>query len=327
MKYFWIISLFIVFVCVLAACDNDTEYQAKVTVDKISLNDSIKIRKIEFVNDNNGLLCGGTRKSNGSIYITNDGGDSWTKTYHSDSLSVNSFYYLDDSIVFACGDSLMFLKSFDGGQNWDLIELGNYPYEEYFVPYHDIYANSETNIFIVGGEHFYKGIWSETETGNYPWTHDTYDNEIASICFVSEYIGFFGGYGFMFVTEDRGNTFDFIDFEDEFFVDIEADDHGNVYAVSDIGILHYSSDLGYNWSRLIDDYSAEFTDLFLGAEVSAICGYDGLVYLRNSGNGAWLKTKDVPNVNFYSVCVNDRNEIFLGSDNGEIYILNKRRKI
>ena len=327
MKYFIIGLSFMFSVVIFSACERDDNYEVKVNVDKISLNDSIRIQKIQFYNENTGIICGGTKNTNGSIYITNDGGSTLTKTFHSDTLSVNSFFYLNDSVVFACGDSLMLLKSNNHGHDWSIIELENYPLLDDYVPYNDVYANSEENIFLVGGEYFDKGLWSKTETGNNSWTHYAYDNEFASVCFVTEYVGFFGGYGRIMVTEDGGNTFDFIDFEDDFFVDIETDGDGNVYAVSDIGILYYSSDLGYNWSRLIDDYHAKFTDLFLGKEVSAVCGLDGLVYLRNSKNGNWSKTKDTPKRNYYSVCISYRNEIFLGSEKGEIYVLNKKRTI
>jgi photosystem II stability/assembly factor-like uncharacterized protein len=325
MKTLNLLITFLILTIVFISCDEQDEYDATVSVDKISIADTIRIRTIVFNGGDNGLLCGGNKNTSGSIYSTDDGGHNWIRKYHSDSLSVNSLFYLNDSVVFACGDSLMILKSIDGGQNWDIVNLDNYPFDEYYVPYHEIYANSEENIFAIGGEDYYKGLWSETETGNYPWTHDSYDNELASICFVSEYIGFFGGYGIMFVTEDRGNTFDYIDFEDEFFVDMEADEFGNVYAVSDRGLLYFSSDLGYNWSEEINDYYAEFTDLSLGEETSVVCGWDGIVYIKTKDSEKWTKTEDVPKLNYYCSCVNARNEIFLGSDNGEIYILNKKR--
>ncbi|MDD2634069.1 MAG: hypothetical protein PHW82_01060 [Bacteroidales bacterium] len=327
MKYYVIFLCFVICMVVFSACQPYSNYEVKVSVNKINLNDSIKIKKIQFYNENLGILCGGVKNTNGSIYITNDGGSSWTKTFHSDSLSVNSVFYLNDSIVFACGDSLMLLKSNNQGRDWAIIELENYPLLNDYVPYNDVYANSEENIFLVGGEYFDKGLWSKIEVGNNSWIHDPYDNEFASICFVSEYIGFFGGYANVMITEDGGNTFDFVDFDDDFFVDIENDGDGNVYALSDIGVLYYSSDLGYNWTRLINDYNAKFTDLSLEKELAAVCGLDGIVYLRNLKNSDWLKIKDIPKCNYYSVCVSYRNEIFLGAEKGEIYVLNKKRRI
>jgi len=321
--------LFALFISILifTSCDEDNEYESHVNVSQINIQDDIMITNIAFKNDYSGLLCGGTKNESGAIYLTADAGRSWTKTYESDSLSVNNLFYLSDSVVFACGDSLMILKSTDGGHNWTLINLDNIPLDEYYVPYHEIYATSETNLFAIGGEHFYKGLWSETETGNYPWRHTSYDNEFASMCFIDENTGFFGGYGLMIVTEDGGNSFDFIDFENDFFVDMETDENGNVYAVSERGILYFSTDLGYNWSNLIDDYYAEFTDLYLGAETSVVCGWNGIVYLRSGENERWEELKEIPEANYYCAYVNSVNEVFLGSDNGTIYILNKKRSI
>lgn len=324
----FIITLFIIAGLFLVSCENDNEeYTNNTSIDKISIPESIRIRNITFNTDNNGLLCAGIKNTIGSIYKSNDGGNSWNRTYHSDSLSVNSLFYLNDTIVFACGDSLMLLKSVDAGENWDLINLTNYPLVDYYVPYYDIHANSEENIFVVGGEHFNKGIWSKTETGGYPWTHDTYDNQFYTMCWVSDYVGFFAGYGIIIVTEDGGNTFDYIDFEDDFFVDMEVDKNGIVYAVSDRGILYSTNDLGYNWTTEIDDYYATFVDMYIGEEKSVICGWKGVVYVKNNENTSWSELENMPNIDFYCTYINSQNEIFLGTNNGEIYILNKKRSV
>lgn len=320
----FLILFFIIATIIMASCDNEQNYTLTTPVNQISINESIRIRSIEFRTNDIGLLCGGEKNDVGSIYKTTDGGETWIQKYHSDSLSVNNLFYLNDTIVYACGDSLMILKSSDSGNTWNTISLSNEPYEEYYVPYYDIHANSEENIFAVGGEHFYKGLYSETETGNYPWTHTSYDNQFYSMCFVGDYIGFFAGYGIMLVTEDGGNTFDDVTFPDDFFIDMEADSYDNVFALSERGILYSTSDLGYNWVTEIDDSYATFTDMHIGVEKSAVCGWQGLVYTRDN-SGSWKEIDDLPQENFYCTYVNSDNEIFLGSKDGNLYILNKKR--
>ena len=310
-----------------SSCTENNNYNISINVNEYNIPDNVKIRNFSFLNDNIGILCAGTKNEKGVLYLTNDMGRTWTKTFQSDSLSVNNVFFFSDSIAFACGDSLMLLKSNNGGNNWIIIEPDTCPVVDYYMPYNEVYAFNEENVFLVGGEYFYNGIWTKTDTGNNPWIYDLYENELSSMCFLNEEIGFFGGYGLMFVTEDGGNTFDYIDFENDFFVDLETDESGNVYATSDCGILYKSSDLGYNWSREVDDYSAEFTDLFLGKETSVLCGWNGVVYLRTNETASWEELNDVPKVNYYCSFVNSANEIFLGSDNGTIYILNKKRSI
>ncbi len=296
-----------------------------VTILNININDSMKISQIVFNDVNTGFLCGGDKNISGSIYKTIDGGDSWTKCYHNDSLSVNDVFFLNDNVLFACGDSLLLLKSTDAGNTWETIRLDNLPYESYNVPYNSVLAFSEDKIYITGGEHYNKGLLSKTESGNYPWTHKTYDNQFNSMCFVSEYVGFFGGYGILLVTEDGGNNYDYIDLGNNDFVDLEIDNNLTVYALSDAGVLYSTSDLGYNWNTLIDDNKSEFTDMHFGDNLAVVCGRNGAVYLKYQNQVIWTKPNNIPSVNFYCSFAKSNDEVFLGSDNGNIYILNHRR--
>lgn len=319
------IILGLILMLTILGCDYDNDYNFSVTYKQYQIAEDIPIACIKFSNDHDGLLCGGIKNETGSIYKTNDGGKNWSLVFHSDSLSVNDVFYLSDSLVYACGDSLLFLKSTTGGTNWDIITLANLPYEEYYVPYNSVYAHSEENIYLVGGEHYEKGLWSETESGNYPWIHDSYDNQFNSMCFVSQYVGFFGGYGILIVTEDGGNTFDNIDLYGNNFVDLETDDKLTVYALLDFGILYSTTDLGYNWTTEIDDYKCEFTDMYFGKTTAIVCGKNGKAYIKNSNMDDWEALKDIPIVDYHCCFVKENEEIVLGSDNGVIYVFNQKR--
>lgn len=319
------IIIAIIIIAIFTACDNENDYNFSITAKKYQISESVRICSISFKDNNEGLLCGGAKNGSGIIYKTLDGGENWTMVFHSDSLSVNDVFYLDDSVVYACGDSLLFLKSINGGNTWEIITLSNYPYQEYYVPYNSVYANSEENIFIVGGEHYNKGLWSETETGNYPWIHDSYDNQFNAMCFVNQYVGFFGGYGILIVTEDGGNTFDDIDLYGNNFVDLETDNNLVVYALSDYGILYSTTDLGYNWTTEINDYKSEFTDMCFAENLAVVCGKNGKMYLKNTTQNEWKIINDIPKVDYYCSFIKENEEIVLGSDNGEIYIFNHKR--
>ncbi|HNQ67149.1 MAG TPA: hypothetical protein PKN32_02130 [Bacteroidales bacterium] len=325
MKKSGFILICIVLIASFLGCENQNDYDFTMTYKKFQLSENIQICCIEYINNNEGLICGGAKNSFGSIYKTTDGGTNWTMVFHSDSLSVNDIFYLNDSIVYACGDSLLYIKSVNGGNTWEIIKLLNYPYDEYYVPYNSVYAHNEYNIYLIGGEHYDKGLWSETETGNYPWTHDSYDNQFNSMCFVSQYVGFFGGYGILIVTEDGGNTFDNIDLYGNNFVDLETDSDQTVYALSDYGILYSTNDLGYNWTTEINDYKSEFTDMYFGETLAVVCGKNGKLYLKYNNQNDWEIAKDIPKVNYNCSFVKENGEIVLGSDNGELYIFNQKR--
>jgi photosystem II stability/assembly factor-like uncharacterized protein len=310
---------------VFTACDdeNNIEYKPKLT--EYQIDEDVTICDIEFVSDEIGLLCGGEKNNFGSIFKTFDGGDTWVQTFRSDTLSVNDIFFLNDSIVYACGDSLMVLKSIDGGDNWETLVLSNLPWEAYYVPYNCIFANDQSNIFAVGGEHYNKGLLSETEQGNTHWSHSSYDNQFNSICFVSEFVGFFAGYGILLVTEDGGNTFDYIDLEGNDFVDIETNKYNTVYALSENGILYSSSDLGYNWNTEINSYQGGFNDLHFNESIGIVVGNNGIIYRKETNGMTWIKLKDVTDYNLHAVFVKSNGEVVIGAENGKVLMLDKKR--
>lgn len=310
---------------VFSGCDdeNNIEYKPKLT--EYNVEESITICDIEFVSDQIGLLCGGEKNDFGSIYKSFDGGETWVQTYSSDSLSVNDIFFLNDTIVYACGDSLMILKSIDSGDNWEIMDLSNLPWEDYYIPYNCIFAINESNIFAVGGEHYNKGLLSETEEGNLHWSHSSYDNQFNTICFVSEYVGFFGGYGILMVTEDGGNTFDYIDLEGNDFVDIETNKYNTVFALSENGILYSTNDLGYNWNTEIRSYKGGFNDIHFNESFGIVCGNNGIIYRKESNEMSWTILKDVTNYNLHSVFVKSNGEVVIGTENGKVLMLDKKR--
>lgn len=320
-----LLLLVVALMFVFTACDdeNNIEYKPKLT--EYQIDEDIIICDIEFISDEIGLLCGGEKNNFGSIYKTIDGGETWLQTFRSDTLSVNDIFFLNDSIVYACGDSLMVLKSIDGGDNWETLALSNLPWEDYYVPFNCIFANDQSNIFAVGGEHYNKGLLSETEDGNVHWTHTSYDNQFNSICFVSEYVGFFAGYGILLVTEDGGNTFDFIDLEGNDFVDIETNIYNTVYALSENGILYSSSDLGYNWNTEINSYQGGFNDLHFNESIGIVVGNNGIIYRKETNGMTWIKLKDVTDYNLHAVFVKSNGEVVIGAENGKVLMLDKKR--
>jgi photosystem II stability/assembly factor-like uncharacterized protein len=307
------------------SCDDENNFDYTPKLNEYQVGEDITICDIEFISNEIGLLCGGAKNGFGSIYKSTDGGETWVQTFQSDSLSVNDIFFLNDSVVYACGDSLMVLKSIDGGENWETLVLSNLPWVDYYVPYNSIFANNEFDIFAVGGEHYNKGLLSETEDGNASWTHTSYDNQFNAICFVSEYVGFFGGYGILLVTEDGGNTFDYIDLEGNDFVDLETDMYNTVYALSENGILYSTNDLGYNWNTEISSYQGGFNDLHFNESIGIVCGNDGIIYRKENGVSTWTKLKGVTNFNLHSVFVKPNGEVLIGAENGKVLMLDKKR--
>lgn len=323
-KMFFKITSFIVISLFFLSCSENSVDDINLRIEKIKLNENIRINSITFRSPEEGILCGGIKNTLGCIYKTIDAGKTWQLKFKSDSLSVRDVFYLNDSTVFACGDSMLLLISHNAGDSWQIYKFENFPYDEYRVPYKNIHAFSDKKVILVGGEHFEKGLISKTETGNYPWTHVSHDNEFNSLCFVSDYVGFICGYGVVMVTEDGGNNFEYLDLGNGDFMDIEYS-NGDVYVLENSGTIHLSSDLGYTWFIDSNFWKDGFYDMAFGRDFVVVVGTNSKAYLKYFSQGQWKKIAGLDSDNFYSCYINSENVIYIGSDKGNLYILNRKR--
>ncbi|MDO5979403.1 YCF48-related protein [Flavivirga spongiicola] len=89
--------------------------------------------QIQFVNNQVGY---GNRigYSNGRMYKTTDGGDTWNVNFELDE-EINAFHFVDENNGYFVGDQGLIYKTTDGGTNW--VEL-DVPYEDYvFVKFYN----------------------------------------------------------------------------------------------------------------------------------------------------------------------------------------------
>lgn len=145
---------------------------------------------MKFINKDTGFAAGWSRY--GTIMITTNGGDDWTKR---DSLSYQIFSIntLDGVIIYAAGYSLLnncglLLLSTDRGKNWmpDLFDGKDRPFSYGF--YTIELLNSQT--FLMSG---YLGIIVKTTNGGIKWdtVHTGVNNEVFKIMdFADENIGY-----------------------------------------------------------------------------------------------------------------------------------------
>lgn len=325
LKYLINIFLFTFFFILFNSCENDRREQVSLNIEKIKLDSDFRINKIIFINNELGFLCGGHKNNSGYIYKTTDGGKTWQLKYNCDSLSIRNLYYVSDSLVLACGDSMLLVNSFNAGESWQVYKFANFPFEAYRVPYNDVYVKDTKKIILAGGEHFEKGLLSKTETGNYPWIHDSYDNQFNSMHFINEYVGIICGYGIALITEDGGNTYRYVDLGSDDFVDVEFV-NGEIYILGNSGIIYKSSDLGNNWIKEINLSSKGYTDHSIGNEFKIAVGLGGKAFLSYNYDLNWMEISNMPKQDFYTCFIRKDNIVFIGSDKGEIVVLNRIRE-
>jgi photosystem II stability/assembly factor-like uncharacterized protein len=307
----------------LISCRKSEDFKPSPSVQKIDLPEQFTIKSITFIDDQTGFLCGGEKNSFGRIYRTDNGGSSWQKIYSSDSLCINDVTFLNNNIGYACGDSLLLKRSLDGGNTWELYNTNNRP--DYFdiVSYNEVYA-SDTNYLILAGGDSGKGLVSFYST-SYGWDHVYFNVEVHSLTALSEYVFFFGADDFIILTEDEGFNFEDIEFSGQKIRKIISTPDKHILAINRIGTVHYSTDIGYNWRTVLSRRASVFCDIHYTEDLSVVCGMQGDVFFAYDNLNYWSKVYDVPRYNYISCFIKNNQEVFLGTDNGSLIILNRRR--
>ena len=170
----------------------------------ITIDNTIAIYDLLTINDSTLLAAGGKRSSSGEIYLSEDGGQTWQKTWESH-FCIYTLYKKNDTTIFAGGDSITVLKSTDDGKNWEsLIHYSFNDWKEFVTPVQSICFMDADTGFAVGGDTQSKGILCFTGNGGKDWKFQGFSNEFHSIIFDEQKTGYISGYGKILKTSDHG---------------------------------------------------------------------------------------------------------------------------
>lgn len=157
------------------------------------------LRKIIFVNDSTGFLCGGGRFEAGLIYKTSDRGNTWSILFYENELRGIHFFNSESGVV--CGYGIV-LETTDGGNNWNPVASHN----EYYTGF----TFSSGKLWACG---YNGGIYKTTDEGN-NWQTVVEDNNAYSTrthfnCITSTMSGIVvaaGADGIISISKDDGNS-------------------------------------------------------------------------------------------------------------------------
>lgn len=164
-----------------------------------SLDANIWFYDIGFWNDDEGVLVGAERDSQGdlagAIFSTSDGGNTWQKTYN-DMLGISSLFLRKQHLGWiTCRGAVG--ATTNGGENW----------EKNILNRHDVvrgcFFQSGQKGWIVGNE----GLFANTTDGGWSWQKKGHltDRNLYDIAFLTAYEGIaVGDGGKMFLTTNSG---------------------------------------------------------------------------------------------------------------------------
>ena len=108
-----------------------------ITTDKMQTWEKIKIydnylNKVKILNEN--FVYAFNKEA---VLISNDFGKNWELVYHNDSSNIEQVNFINQSIAFITGKDNLFIKTEDGGENWDRIFKAEENIENYGFGYID----------------------------------------------------------------------------------------------------------------------------------------------------------------------------------------------
>lgn len=310
----WFNTIFYTAVLVLFfSCKKESE---NITLTAYNINESGAVYQIKFLNEQVGFACGGSIWTNGFIYKTTDGGNSWTNILKTNNIVYTLDFRAEDTIT-AGGFSGRIWQTTDSGNTWKLSELG-----PHYMPLKAIvYSSKDKVLFAMGFKYFIGGKgWFNTEIG----TFSSNDEEIAmeDIYAFTENEVIYCGYGNIFKTYNNAHTYKPIYIESGYYKALDFEGNEGL-CVSYNGIIQHSKNKGESWGKIDKKGTTlsaknKLEDVDINSNTAIICGQNGTLYKLLLTNKNIIELKhNFNDANFYSVYLNS-NAGFLGGE-GVIY--------
>ena len=296
-----------------AACGKE-----KITIiwDEQTANNSSPLTSVFFTDENTGHIVGGDSWYQGYYLSTTDAGATWSV----DSLSNKRMYslqFLEDGFGITVGiDGYLYRKETPAAP-WKFLRLPKW------VVLRDVaYKNREEGI-VVGGQAYAEGILMRIKN-NVVVQLDTFENELASVCYSDDSTVHIAGFGIMLRSDDGGHNWTRLDIDGDFFRSIHFPSPSVGYIVGSAGTILKTTDGGQKWKKIrkgekIRVSNVPFRDLFFTDESRGyVVGENGTFWRTTNGGSDWEVVKDFPDVDLTGVYIINGHG-YLVSEEGRIF--------
>ncbi len=305
-----IASMFLFF-----SCKKD---KASFQLTGVNSHTSQQLRGVNFPNKDTGYAVGGTRYARGTIIRTTDGGNTWSPDHISDKIIFDvSFVNALKGVTVGLDGKIY--TTLDGGNNWQLYQT---PFWKYL---HDIFLVNDSTWVAVGGDGYNKGVHYRTINSGTTWVGDTLDNELRSVFFTSQLVGYACGYGIISKTTDGGATWSPTSAKGDFFTSIYFPSVNIGYAVGFNGSILKTSNGGSSWdtqrngnSILLKQFRLEAVT-FINNQLGYAVGRDGLILKTEDGGSNWLESNTSIDTDLFDIFPLNARIGYIVGDKGRIF--------
>lgn len=157
------------------------------------INPDVKVTAIQFVSESRGYLSGyidvSPKLRRGYFYTTTDGGHTWRFNSTVPGSNLKKIAWRTTTEGYAVGSDGTFIKTVDGGQNWDLMNTYLYGNNAGIYDFNDLYINN-TTIYVAGKHGVILKFTSNTSTYTSVNASQLTTDEITSITYDGTYLYF-----------------------------------------------------------------------------------------------------------------------------------------
>jgi photosystem II stability/assembly factor-like uncharacterized protein/PKD repeat protein len=223
---------------------------------------------------------------------------------------------------FAIGNTEAILRSTNGGNNWEVVNIyngGNYP------RMHNTIDFPSSLIGFVGGTN---GRILKTINGGTTWstTGSPISADINDLDFTGLTTGYAACSGYILRTLN-GTSWTQTAFSGKNFKGINFPSTTVGYAVGDAGVIYKTVNSGGSWTQLVFPFNyIDFTSVYFTDDNTGYITGDNFIYRTTSGGQYWEKVEkpeDMNQVVFYSategLACGDVSQVYHTSNSGETY--------
>lgn len=267
-----------------------------------------------FLDDQQGFVSAGNIFTDGLVFQTVNGGQTWTVLDSFDRGIYSLSYDGQNLLIGECGQLLHQQRLPIGSKTTKRVDAG-------WWPWHNQLTLANGDVLSVGGENFGRGFVHRYSPSTNTFTlMDTFKHELREIIQTADGTIHAAGYGLVLRSKNGGEDWEVSRLQGDFFrgIDFPSNDVG--YVVGEYGSVYKTTDGGINWvncragNSLFANPNKLLRDIaFVDENTGFLVGTGSLVLRTTDGGKTWKKASNLDfKTNYQGIEIFDETLYLLG---------------
>jgi len=315
-NYIAIPFFLLLFSCILVQCTQ----KEKIIYGALAFIDGVEILDIEPFQDSLLLIAGKNKQNQGFLYVYN----TKTKKYFaSQTTHVMYDIFLEDTVLWACGDSMSIIKSNDKGLTWNVYNNFNYFWDADKSHFRKLAIYNNTPIYAIGKKDMLQGnMYITNNSVTYPFKSIQMQTGINDMAIIDSSQVYVAAYGSIIRFTNNGKNKRFEQIGGHNFTSITYSGNKNIISTTFDGSIFTCELTDSVWKKVLNT-SIEFKHIASDSYGNAIAiGNSNTIYISNDYGNHWHLEKYAFGKDV--TCLTYANNLFyIGCKSGEIHTITR----